>query len=62
MALTMINLTTCWFKIVELPLVHQLKTIAVNGKYLSIVEDIFDESSGCIAQLVNMSDTYDVFT
>ncbi len=32
LALTMINPTTSWFKIVELPLIRQLKTIAINGK------------------------------
>jgi hypothetical protein len=32
MALTMIDPTTSWFEVVELPLVRQLKTITVNGK------------------------------
>ncbi len=49
MALTMINPATSWFKVVELPLVHQLKTIKVNGKESSIVEEIFDKTSECIA-------------
>jgi hypothetical protein len=53
MALTMINPATSWFKIVELPLICQLKTIAVNGKESSIIEGIFDKTSDCIAQLVN---------
>jgi hypothetical protein len=41
MALTMIGPTTSWFKIVELPLICQLKTIAVNGKESSIVDEVF---------------------
>jgi hypothetical protein len=49
MVLTMINPTSSWFEIVELPLVRQLKTIAVNGKYSSIIEKIFNKSSNCIA-------------
>ncbi len=53
MALTMINPATSWFKIVELHLIRQLKTIAVNCKESSIVKEIFDKSSDCIAQLVN---------
>ena len=31
MVLTMINLATSWFEVVELPLVCRLKTITVNG-------------------------------
>jgi hypothetical protein len=53
MALTMINPATSWFKIVELPLIHLLKTIAVAGKESSIVEEIFDKTSNPIAPLVN---------
>jgi hypothetical protein len=53
MTLTMINPTTSWFEIVELPLICILKTIAVNGKESSIVEEIFNKSSDCIALLVN---------
>ncbi len=49
MALTMIDFATSWFKIAELPLVHGLKIIAVNGKQASIVDGIFDKSSDCIA-------------
>jgi hypothetical protein len=41
MALTMINPTTSWFKIVELTLICQLNTIAVNGTESSIIEEIF---------------------
>jgi hypothetical protein len=53
MALTMINPTTSWFEIVELPLVYRLKTITVNGKESSNVEEIFDITSERIARLVN---------
>jgi hypothetical protein len=49
----MINPSSSWFEIVELPLVCQLKTVAVNGKESSIIEEIFNKSSNCIAQLVN---------
>jgi hypothetical protein len=31
MALTMIDPTTSWFEVVELPLVRRLKTITVNS-------------------------------
>ncbi len=53
MALTMINPATRWFEIVELPLVCRLKTMTVNGKESSIVEEIFDKTSERIAWLVN---------
>ncbi len=53
MALTMIDPATSWFEVVELPLVHQLKTITVNGKESSIVKGIFDKTSERIARLVN---------
>jgi hypothetical protein len=53
MALTMIDPATSWFKVVELPLVCQLKTIKVNGKESSIVGEIFDKTSDRIAWLVN---------
>jgi hypothetical protein len=52
MALTMINPTTSWFEIVELPLLRRVKSITVNGKESSIVEEIFDKTSEPIAQLV----------
>ncbi len=51
-ALMMINPTTSWFKVVDLPLIRQLKTVTVNGKELSIVEEIFDKTSKHIAWLV----------
>jgi hypothetical protein len=62
MALTIIDLATSWFKVVELPLVCRLKTITVNGKTKtitvngkesSIVGEIFDKTSEHIAWLVN---------
>jgi hypothetical protein len=53
MALTMIEPATSWFAIVELPLIRRLKTIAVDGKESSIVEEIFNETSERIAGLVN---------
>jgi hypothetical protein len=53
MALTMINPATSWFEIMELPLVRRLITITVNGKELSIIEEIFDKTSERIARLVN---------
>jgi hypothetical protein len=53
MALTMIDPTTSWFKVVELLLIRQLKTFTVDGKESSIVEEIFDKTSERIAWLVN---------
>jgi hypothetical protein len=53
MALTMIDHATSWFEVVELPLVRRLKTITVNGKESSILEEIFDKTSERIARLVN---------
>jgi hypothetical protein len=53
MALTMINPTTSWFKVMELPLVRRLKTVTVNGKESSIVEEIIGKTSKHIAWLVN---------
>jgi hypothetical protein len=53
MALTMINPATSWFEIVELPLLHRVKTMTVNGKESSITEDIFNKTSERIARLVN---------
>jgi hypothetical protein len=53
MALTMIDLASSWFEIVELPLVMQLMTKKVNGKERTIKEEIFDKSSDQINQLVN---------
>jgi hypothetical protein len=53
MALTMIDPATSWFEIVELLLLHRVKTMTVNGKESSITEDIFDKTSERIARLVN---------
>ncbi len=50
MALTMIEPA---FKIVELPLVRQLKTITVDGRESLASKEIFDKSSDCIVRLVN---------
>jgi hypothetical protein len=49
MALTMFHPASSWFKFVELPLVCQPKTIAVNVKESSIVEEILDKNSNCTA-------------
>jgi hypothetical protein len=48
----MINPATSWFKIVELLLLCRVKSITVNGKESSIVEEIFDKTSERIGQLV----------
>jgi hypothetical protein len=53
MALRIIDPTTSWSKIVELPLICQLKSIAVDCKESSIVEEIFDKTSDHTAQLVS---------
>jgi hypothetical protein len=45
MALTMIDPSSSWCEIVELPLVKQLRTMNVNGKELLQSEDIFDKTS-----------------
>jgi hypothetical protein len=53
MALTMIDPTSSWFEIVELPLVKRLTTMKVNDKEKVSKELIFDKSSHQIARLVN---------
>jgi hypothetical protein len=53
MTLTIINPATSWFKVMELPLARQLKTITANGKESSVVEEILDKTSERIARLVN---------
>jgi hypothetical protein len=53
MALTMINPTSRWFEIVELPVVPQYQRQKVNSKELLIADEIFDKSSDCTAKLVN---------
>jgi hypothetical protein len=49
MALTMINPTSSWFQVVELPLIIQLMTKKVNGKERITKEEIFDKSSDRIS-------------
>jgi hypothetical protein len=44
MALTMINPTSSWFEVVELPTIMRLMTKKVNGKERTIEEEIFDKS------------------
>jgi hypothetical protein len=41
MALTMIDPASRWFKIIELPIVEQLRRQTVNGKELLIANEIF---------------------
>jgi hypothetical protein len=45
MALTMINPTSSWIEVVELPVVTQLHRQTVNGKKLLTAEKIFDKTS-----------------
>jgi hypothetical protein len=49
----MIDPVSSWFKIVELPLVQELKTFTVDGRELLATVKIFDKISDCIVQLVN---------
>jgi hypothetical protein len=53
MALTMIDPTSSWFEIAELPVVEQLRQQTVNGKDLLKADEIFDKTSERIAKLVN---------
>jgi hypothetical protein len=53
MALTMIDPTSSWFKMVELPLVTWLWRQTVDGKELLTADEIFDQTSDCMARLVN---------
>ncbi len=53
MALTMIDPTSSWFEIAELPRVEQLRQQTVNGKELFMADEIFDKTSERIAKLVN---------
>jgi hypothetical protein len=55
MTLTMIDPTSSWFKIVELPLVKRLWTMNANGKELLKSEEIFDKSSNRLAKLVSQT-------
>jgi hypothetical protein len=49
MALTMIDPTSSWFEVVELPAIMLLMTKKVNGKEKTIEEEIFDKSSDQIS-------------
>jgi hypothetical protein len=53
MAQTMIDPTSSWFKIVELPLVTWLQRQTVNRKELLTANKIFHKTSDDIARLVN---------
>jgi hypothetical protein len=55
----MINPTSSWFEIVELPLVTQQTTLTVNGKEKVSKELIFDKSSNQIARLLTKSGCVD---
>ncbi len=53
MAVTMINPTSSWFEIAELPVVNWLLQQTVNGKELQIANEIFDKTlehltNGCV--------------
>jgi hypothetical protein len=60
MALTMINPTSSWFEIAELPVVEQIYQQTVNGKELFIADEIFDKTSEHIAKLVNIHSCVDM--
>ncbi len=65
MAFTMIHPVTSWFEVVELPLVRRLKTITINNKESSIIQEIYDKTSERIVRLVNKRgwvDTQDAVT
>ncbi len=49
MALTMIDPTSSWFEVVELPTITWFMTRTVNGKEKLIEEEIFDKSSDRIS-------------
>jgi hypothetical protein len=53
MALTLIDPTSSWLKVVELPTITQVTTKKVNGKERTTEEEIFDKSSDQINRLVN---------
>jgi hypothetical protein len=53
LALAMIDPTSSWFEIAELPVVKQWHRQTVNGKELLIADEIFDKTSECIVKLVN---------
>jgi hypothetical protein len=51
MALTMIDPTSCWLEVVELPTITRVTTKKVSGKERTIEEEIFDKSSDRISRL-----------
>ncbi len=53
MALTMIDPTSSWFEIVELPVITQLHRQTVNDKELLTANKIFDKTLDPLAKLVN---------
>ncbi len=53
MALTMIDPTSSWFEIAELPVFEGLRRQTVNGKELLTADEIFDKTSERIAKFVN---------
>ena len=53
MALMMIDPTTNWFEVLEVPFICQLKTLTVYGKESFNVKEIFNKTSEHIAWLVN---------
>jgi hypothetical protein len=48
MALTMINPTSSWFEIEELPVITQLQRQIVNDKELLTADKICDKTLDCI--------------
>jgi hypothetical protein len=60
MALTMINPTSSWFEITELPVVKQLHQQTVNEKDLLITDEIFGKTLECTAELVNKPGCVDI--
>jgi hypothetical protein len=53
MALTMIDPASSWLEVVELPTITCVMTKKVNGKEITIEEEIFDKSSDRISRIVN---------
>jgi hypothetical protein len=60
MALTMINPSSSWFEIAELPIVKRLCRQKVNSKELFIADEIFDKTSECMAKLVKKTGCVDI--
>ncbi len=53
MALTIIDPTSSWFEIAELPVITRICRQTVNGKELLTAYEIFDKTLDHIAKLVN---------